>query len=79
VHFFQVESCGKCTPCREGTVAVREVVDRLAAGNAQADDLAELRRLSRMLRLTSFCGLGQSVAWPIDSALVNFASEFPSE
>ena len=76
VHFFEAESCGKCTPCREGTRELRLVLDRLRNGHWCQSDIDELKRLSRMLRVTSFCGLGQSVAWPIDSALNHFPHEF---
>ncbi len=76
LHFFEVESCGKCTPCREGTVATRQIVERFVRGEGRRRDLDDLRRLSRMLEQTSLCGLGQSVAWPIDSALKNFPDDF---
>ena len=76
LHFFEIESCGKCTPCREGTRLVRQVIQRFENGDACRDDMEQLVRLSKLLRQTSFCGLGQSVAWPIDSALKNFSDEF---
>ena len=76
LRFFESESCGKCTPCREGTREARIVVERMAGGQSRAGDLDELRRLARMLGLASFCGLGQSVAWPIESALKHFGHEF---
>jgi NADH-quinone oxidoreductase subunit F len=76
LHFFEVESCGKCTPCREGTREARMICERFAAGRGNAEDLAELKRLARMLDLTSFCGLGRSVAWPIESAIRHFGDEF---
>jgi NADH:ubiquinone oxidoreductase subunit F (NADH-binding)/NADH:ubiquinone oxidoreductase subunit E len=76
LHFFEVESCGKCTPCREGTRAVRSICERIARAEARTEDLAELRRLARLMNLTSLCGLGQSVAWPVESALRHFAGEF---
>jgi len=76
LHFFEVESCGKCTPCREGTREARLVCERLAKGQGHAGDLAELKRLARLLDLTSFCGLGRSVAWPVESALRHFDNEF---
>jgi NADH:ubiquinone oxidoreductase subunit F (NADH-binding) len=74
LHFFECESCGKCTPCREGTREARIIVERLAAGNGGSG--AELLRLARMLKVASLCGLGQSVAMPIESALRHFGSEF---
>jgi NADH:ubiquinone oxidoreductase subunit F (NADH-binding) len=76
LHFFEVESCGKCTPCREGTREARVICERFAAGRGSAEDLAELQRLAHVLDLTSLCGLGRSVAWPIESALQHFGSEF---
>jgi bidirectional [NiFe] hydrogenase diaphorase subunit len=57
-------------------LAARQIVHRLENDNARRDDIEQLARLSKMLRLTSLCGLGQSVAWPIDSALKNFPEEF---
>jgi NADH:ubiquinone oxidoreductase subunit F (NADH-binding)/NADH:ubiquinone oxidoreductase subunit E len=76
LHFFEVESCGKCTPCREGTREVRLICERIAARGARTGDLAELRRLSCLMNVTSLCGLGQSVAWPVESALRHFGDEF---
>ncbi len=76
LKFFELESCGKCTPCREGTLVARQLIQRLERGDTHPDDESQLARLSKMLRVTSFCGLGQSVGWPIDSALANFPEEF---
>jgi NADH:ubiquinone oxidoreductase subunit F (NADH-binding)/NADH:ubiquinone oxidoreductase subunit E len=76
LHFFSVESCGKCTPCREGTVRSHELLVRLANGNGCADDLEELATLANVMQAASFCGLGQSVAIPVTSALRNFGNEF---
>jgi NADH-quinone oxidoreductase subunit F len=76
LHFFEVESCGKCTPCREGTREARAVCERVAGGEGGPDDVAALRRLARQMNLTSLCGLGQSVAWPVESAMRHFGAEF---
>ncbi len=78
LHFFEMESCGKCTPCREGTHEVRRLSDRIATGRGGRSALAELERLARQMNLTSLCGLGQSAAWPIESALRHFEEEFAS-
>ncbi len=78
MHFFAVESCGKCTPCRVGTWRAREILERMLAGDGRAGDVAELRALSENLLLASFCGLGQSVSVPLNSALAHFADEFQS-
>jgi NADH-quinone oxidoreductase subunit F len=76
LRFFEAESCGKCTPCREGIREARIVVDRIARRQGRAGDVDELKRLARMMNVASFCGLGQSAAWPIESALKYFGHEF---
>jgi NADH:ubiquinone oxidoreductase subunit F (NADH-binding) len=76
LHFFAVESCGKCTPCREGTQEAVAILDRLAAGQGQGGDVAALRRLAGVLHSGSFCGLGQSAATPIQTALAAFPADF---
>jgi NADP-reducing hydrogenase subunit HndC len=76
LHFFEAESCGKCTPCREGTREARLICEPLARGCGNAQDVAERKRLARLLDLTSLCGLGRSVAWPVESALRHFGDEF---
>jgi NADH:ubiquinone oxidoreductase subunit F (NADH-binding)/NADH:ubiquinone oxidoreductase subunit E len=74
--FFEVESCGKCTPCRIGTHQVRVILDRLAAGDGRLSDVEELAKLADLLQTASFCGLGQSAAVPIKSALKHFGEAF---
>ena len=66
--FFRDESCGQCVPCRVGTVRQQEVVARLAVGRSD-EDLALLRDLGQVLRDASICGLGQTAANAIDSAI----------
>lgn len=76
LHFFAVESCGKCTPCRVGTWRAHEILSRMAEGRGQKGDVAELKALSENMLLASFCGLGQSVAIPMNSAMKHFRAEF---
>jgi len=76
MHFFEAESCGKCTPCRIGTRQAREILDRMAGGRGRAGDVIELTRLAEILQTASFCGLGQSAALPLKSALKHFAGDF---
>jgi len=79
MHFFAIESCGKCTPCREGTRIAHELLIRMAQGDGRSDDLEELNRLASVMKEASFCGLGQSVYMPITSALRHFEKEFTTE
>ena len=69
------ESCGKCTPCREGTPRIVDTLDRLISGNGSASDLDELRYLSEVVSLASLCGLGQAAGAPINSAVHFFGEE----
>jgi NADH:ubiquinone oxidoreductase subunit F (NADH-binding) len=76
LHFFEHESCGKCTPCRIGTSEARRTLDVILSGDAVADDLLRLQQLATTLHTASLCGLGVSVAEPIRSALAHFDAEF---
>lgn len=76
LHFFAAESCGKCTPCRVGTWRALEILDRMIAGKGQKGDVDELKTLADLMQVSSFCGLGQSVAIPMKSALALFGEEF---
>lgn len=63
------ESCGKCTPCREGTPRMVEMIDRLVAGKGSARDMGDLRELAELVNAASLCGLGQAAGNPALSAL----------
>jgi NADH:ubiquinone oxidoreductase subunit F (NADH-binding) len=76
LKFFAVESCGKCTPCRVGTWRSLEILERMASGEGQQGDVDELKALSENMLNASFCGLGQSVPIPMNSALTNFTDDF---
>ena len=69
------ESCGKCTPCREGTPRMVEALDRLASGQGSPHDLEELRYLAEIVSTASLCGLGQMAGGPINSALHFFGDD----
>lgn len=76
LRFFAAESCGKCTPCRVGTYRSFEILSRMTEGKGQPGDVAELKALSKVMFDSSFCGLGQSVPIPMNSALSHFEDEF---
>ena len=78
--FFRDESCGQCVPCRVGTVRQQEALLRLAANRPRGsveDELALLGEITEAMRDASICGLGQTAANAIDSALRVF-SPFPA-
>jgi NADH-quinone oxidoreductase subunit F len=70
-EFFRDESCGQCVPCRVGTVRQEEALHRLAYGKADGNELAVLADLSQVMRDASICGLGQTAASAVDSAIRN--------
>lgn len=75
-HFFWHESCGRCTPCREGTLQVKAIMNALVNRTADPAALERLGRLLNTLTNTSFCGLGQAVPLAFASALRNFPDVF---
>jgi NADH-quinone oxidoreductase subunit F len=68
-HFFAHESCGKCYPCQMGTQRQMEILNRIAAGKAQAGDLARLQDVGWTMTDASLCGLGQTAASAVLSAI----------
>lgn len=76
LHFFAMESCGKCTPCRVGTYRAHEILSRMSAGEGKTGDVDELFALAEVMLDSSFCGLGQSVPIPMRSALTQFNQVF---
>jgi len=74
--FLAEESCGKCTPCREGTEVLMEILGRLTRGDGAAGDLEALQALAGVLAEASLCGLGQSAAVVLKDALAYFREDF---
>lgn len=76
LNFTQAESCGKCTPCREGTKRMLEILTRICEGKGRMEDLDTLERLARVIKNTALCGLGQTCPNPILSTLQYFRHEY---
>ncbi len=74
--FFEYESCGKCTPCREGSMRILSLLEKISLGYANMDDIKLLEELCCVIRDSSLCGLGQSSTMHILTALKNFREEF---
>ena len=79
MEFYQNESCGKCTPCREGTRWVVQILARIEAGGGTFDDLKTIDRVCKSMAETSFCPLAVGAAPPIVSAIEEFRDEFEAE
>ncbi|MBI1387248.1 MAG: NADH-quinone oxidoreductase subunit L [bacterium] len=76
MEFCRSESCGKCVPCRVGTVQMHKLLEKISAGDATVDDLTLLIDLCDLVRNTSLCGLGQTAPNPVLSTLRFFRDEY---
>jgi bidirectional [NiFe] hydrogenase diaphorase subunit len=76
MDFCKDESCGKCIPCRVGTVHIHGLLDKISQGKATTNDLPLLEELCMMVKETSLCGLGQSAPNPVLSTLRFFRNEY---
>lgn len=76
MDFCVDESCGKCVPCRVGTVQIRSLLDKIIAGEGTRADLEKLEKLCTLVKRTSLCGLGQSAPNPVVSTLNFFMHEY---
>ena len=72
LDFFRGESCGKCTPCREGGTRLYQLISKIAEGKGTISDLRTIEDLANTMRLTALCGLGHSTAVPVLSSIRNF-------
>lgn len=76
MHFTQNESCGKCTPCREGTKRMLEILERIVHGKGEEGDIELLLELADTVSSTALCGLGKSAPNPVVSTIKNFRDEY---
>ncbi|MFW6046411.1 MAG: NADH-ubiquinone oxidoreductase-F iron-sulfur binding region domain-containing protein [Candidatus Woesearchaeota archaeon] len=76
LRFIVSESCGKCTPCREGTTRVKELIEKIKSKKADINDLLFLKDLSYTIKETSLCGLGQTAPNPIISSLKHLKKDY---
>jgi NADP-reducing hydrogenase subunit HndC len=76
IDFTQDESCGKCTPCREGTLRLMEMLEAVTAGQGSEEDLDKLAHMSELIKKTSLCGLGQTAPNPVLSTIRYFRDEY---
>ena len=77
-YFYFVESCGQCTPCREGTKRMLEILTRISEGEGVEGDVEKLLRLAETIKMTSLCGLGQAAPNPVISTITHFREEYDS-
>ena len=75
-HFYAHESCGKCTPCREGTRWMLQMHQRILAGGGRPEDPDVLYDATQGIEAKSFCPLGDAAAWPVKSAVTRFREDY---
>eukprot|EP00741_Cyanophora_paradoxa_P005206 tig00000852_g5046.t1 len=73
--FYKHESCGQCTPCREGTGWLMDIMDRFAAGNARIEEIDMLEEITRQIEGHTICALGDAAAWPVQGLIRHFRPE----
>ncbi len=76
LSFYREESCGKCTPCREGTGWLEEILMRIEAGGGREKDLAVMDHIARFITGKSFCPFGDAAVWGLQSNLAKFRNDF---
>jgi len=75
-RFYMAESCGQCTPCREGTGWLYRMLSRIVAGEGKEEDLDKLMDVANKIEGHTICALGDAAAWPVQSFLTQFRHEF---
>jgi NADH-quinone oxidoreductase subunit F len=74
-QFYAHESCGQCTPCREGSTWMRKISDRLAAGQAAPEDVALLESVAYQIDGKTICAFGEASSWPVEAIIAKFRDE----
>ncbi|RMF87820.1 MAG: NADH oxidoreductase (quinone) subunit F [Nitrospirae bacterium] len=76
IQFYAHESCGQCSPCREGTGWLRRIVERIVAGHGRPEDPDNLYAIAAKIDGTTICPLGDAAAWPVMAIVKKFREEF---
>ncbi len=76
MKFCEVESCGKCTPCRIGSVRGKETLDKIIAGEEVAKNMALLDDICKLMTEGSLCAMGGLTPMPVQSAIKHFPEDF---
>jgi NADH-quinone oxidoreductase subunit F len=77
--FYAHESCGQCTPCREGSLWMQKISDRLVAGLASPSDVDELERVANNIEGRTICAFGEACSWPTQSFVKKFRDEMKAD
>jgi len=75
-HFYHHESCGQCTPCREGCGWMEKILKRFMSGDGNIEDIDLLLNVANNIEGNTVCALGDAAAWPVQSVIKKFREEF---
>ena len=78
-HFYAHESCGQCTPCREGSTWMRKISDRLVGGQASPEDIDTLEEVAYQIDGRTVCAFGEASSWPVEAIIAKFRDELVAE
>jgi len=78
-HFYAHESCGQCTPCREGSTWMKKVSDRIEGGTATPEDVKTLEEIAYQIDCKTVCAFGEASAWPVEAMIDKFREELVGE
>jgi len=73
--FYAHESCGQCTPCREGSLWMKKISDRIVAGDASPEDVDMLETVANQIEGKTICAFGEACSWPTQSFVIKFREE----
>ena len=78
-HFYAHESCGQCTPCREGNGWMKKVSDRIASGKARPQDIDTLESIAYQIDGRTICAFGEASSWPVEAIIAKYRDELLAE
>ena len=78
-HFYAHESCGQCTPCREGSMWMRKISDRIVGGEATPEDIQTLEDVAYQIDGRTVCAFGEASSWPVEAIIAKFRDELEAE
>ena len=78
-YFYAHESCGQCTPCREGVPWMKKITTRMCSGNAREEDPQMLINIADQIAGRTICAFGEAASWPVQSFVSKFRDEFEAK
>ena len=77
-YFYKHESCGQCTPCREGTSWLFDIMERMKRGDAKVEEIDMLWEVTKQIEGHTICALGDAAAWPVQGLIRHFRGDMES-